>query len=145
MCPHFKVGYCKYKDKCSKGHAKQDCLEIDCKTKTCNKRHRRHRRRYGPKCSFSGKNSCEYKHQSLKVDSDNPNILLEYQKEAEKHIKKSAQLRVDIRSLQETIEKQKTQMTKLENEKTLNKSKKEVELLKAKVECLNSTINFNLQ
>ena len=71
-----------------------------------------------------------------------PSKLIESQKEAEKNLKESVQLRVDIRSLQETIEKQKIQLTKLDNEKTLavNKSNKEVELLKAKVECLNTTI-----
>ena len=42
VCHLFNVGYCKYKDKCSKKRASSDCLEVNCKSKECDKRHRKY-------------------------------------------------------------------------------------------------------
>ena len=36
-CPFFNVGYCKYKDKCSKEHANLECSDQECKDKNCAK------------------------------------------------------------------------------------------------------------
>ena len=37
MCPYYNIGYCKYKNKCSKEHAKVECLEQKCPKKKCKK------------------------------------------------------------------------------------------------------------
>ena len=41
FCPFFNVGFCKFKDNCSKEHAKADCEDIDCMKSKCTKSQRR--------------------------------------------------------------------------------------------------------
>jgi hypothetical protein len=61
FCPFYNVGYCKYKDKCSKEHAQDECEDRKCTNKLCHKRHRKSCRN-GLECRFNAKNKCEFKH-----------------------------------------------------------------------------------
>ena len=63
FCHVYNIGYCKYKTKCLKEHAKIDCLIEGCNSEICYKRHRKHCL-YGNKCAYKQKNSCESEHNS---------------------------------------------------------------------------------
>ena len=118
VCPFYNIGYCKYKTKCLKEHAKIDCLIEGCKDKSCYKRHRKPCR-YGNKCTYQQKNSCEFKHnaESVKVQID------QIKKEANKTKNKSESLKLQIEELKKTVHKQKQSLTRLN-------------LMKQKANCL---------
>ena len=61
--PYYRVGYCKYKNKCKYFHPKENCVETKCRNKTCNKRNRKPCK-YGQNCSR--KESCEFLHENQK-------------------------------------------------------------------------------
>ena len=136
LCPYYNVGYCKYKDKCSKDHAKEDCKDLICDTKKCNRRHRRHCK-FGPKCSFYKKNACEFLH----ISNHNSNIqkkLEDMQMETKKCFSEAEHLKEEIKSLKETIAKQKTQLSASDKDKqSISKSSNnQVDTLKVKVAAL---------
>ena len=60
ICPYFRVGYCKYKESCKHYHPKENCGEIKCSNKSCNKRHRKPWK-FGERCIR--KDSCEFLHE----------------------------------------------------------------------------------
>ena len=57
----YNVGYCKYKDRCSNGHAKGDCEDSKCKKLNCQKKHRKFCNN-GTEYRFHIKNKYEFKH-----------------------------------------------------------------------------------
>ena len=59
ICPHYRVGFCRYKDNCKLFHSKENCSERKCRVKTCTKRHRRPCK-YGEVCTW--KDACEFLH-----------------------------------------------------------------------------------
>ena len=50
ICPYYRVGYCKYKNKCKLFHPKENCGDRKCRDKACTKRHRKPCK-YGQTCS----------------------------------------------------------------------------------------------
>ena len=72
----FNVGYCKYKDRCSKEHAKGDCEDNKCKKQSCQKRHRKPCKN-GTEYRFNIKNKCEFKHITESQTRNIKNIQLE--------------------------------------------------------------------
>ena len=130
FCPFSNVGFCKFKDNCSKEHANGDCEDIQCKNKKCTKRHRR-LFRYENKCSHFRRKVCEFKQ-----NSDN-SLLLEtqlqkVQVEAVQNQDECEKLKAEIKSLHETIKMQKVKLANFEDEKTVTSiaSIKEIDLLK---------------
>ena len=59
ICPYYRVGYCKYKNKCKLFHPKENCGDRKCRDKACTKRHR-NPCKYGQTCSR--KECCEFLH-----------------------------------------------------------------------------------
>ena len=113
LCPYYNVGYCKYKYKCLKEHAKTDCINKICKNKTCHKRHRKSCR-YGDKCTYQSKNSCEFKHEPDPVKDQ----LEKVQEEASKVKTESETLKQQIKELQQTIQNQKKRLLEMNSEES---------------------------
>lgn len=61
-CPHFNVGYCKYKDECTLDHPTSECNN-ECNDRKCSKRHRR-KCMNGDECTYYPDNKCEFRHDS---------------------------------------------------------------------------------
>ena len=112
---------------------------MNCKAKECDKRHRRYCR-YGPKCTYLRKNTCEYKHTSIDPVLTEKNTFQNVQKEAEKCQQESEAIRKEVEHLKDIIEKQKIQLKSLDKAKT-NKYTNKISLLNSKIEILNKTIN----
>merc|ERR1712112_8730 len=60
-CPHYNVGYCRFRDSCRNEHPKVDCTDVTCfgKRGDCMKRHRviceknkKGKCAFGPRCEF---------------------------------------------------------------------------------------------
>ena len=66
VCPYYRVGYCKYKNKCRLFHPKENCGDRKGRDKACIKRHRKSCK-FGQTCSR--KEYCEFLHdQQVKVN-----------------------------------------------------------------------------
>ena len=74
FCPFYIVGYCKYKDKCSNGHAQDDCQDRKCTNKLSHKRHQKSCKN-GLECQFNDKNKCEFKHDQQNQTNNNAEKL----------------------------------------------------------------------
>ena len=60
-CPHFDIGFCKNKNKCTQKHPSKDC-DGQCEDKNlCPKRHRKECKD-GIECIYYPSNSCEFLH-----------------------------------------------------------------------------------
>ena len=94
----YFVGFCKFKDNCSKEHAKGDCEDIHCKNSKCTKCHRR-LCRYENKCSHFHRKVCEFKHNSENISSPEKH-LQKVQVEAELNLDECGKLRSEIKYLQ---------------------------------------------
>ena len=102
MCPHYNIGYCKYKKKCSKVHAKVDCPDQKCQNKKCQQRHRKYCR-YGAECIFKVKSTCEFKHENELHEKQ----MHSHNEKEKQLIAESKSLEEDIKQLLENAEKQK--------------------------------------
>ena len=90
FCSFQNVGYCKYKDKCSNKHAKDDYEDTSCIKKPCHMRHKKTCKN-GLQCKFNSKNNCEFKHDPEHQTDKNFKIskMLSQIKSLELEIKKS--------------------------------------------------------
>ena len=61
FCSFYNVGHCKYKDKCSNKHAKDDCEDASFIKKLCHMRHSKTCKNR-LQCKFSSKKNCEFKY-----------------------------------------------------------------------------------
>ena len=84
ICPHYRIGYCKYKESCKHFHPKENCAEIKCSNRSCTKRHRKPCK-FGEKCTR--KDSCEFLHDSKKKFKENAPEDTKTKRDMEKIIK----------------------------------------------------------
>jgi predicted RNase H-like nuclease (RuvC/YqgF family) len=111
ICPHYNVGYCKFKEKCSKVHPKDDCNVEDCKRKGCDKRHRRICKYLTDCMRLNKNNDCEFKH--AEKDTSTEKKLAEAHSTINKYRDDVEALRADIQNLKGDIEKKTSELDKL--------------------------------
>ena len=96
FCPFYNVGFCKYKDKCSKEHAERDCPDQTCRSKNCSNRRRR-LCKFGPRCTYLKRKTCEVKHHDGETVMETE--LTEVRNEAKLHLDTSDKLNKEIQAL----------------------------------------------
>ena len=74
ICPHYRVGYCKYKNNCKLFHPNENCGERKCRDKTCIKRHRKPCK-FGETCTRI--DACEFLHDPQSKVRENVSNKLE--------------------------------------------------------------------
>ena len=104
ICPYFRVGYCKYRERCKNFHPKENCCEIKCSNKSCNKRHRKPCK-FGERCTR--KDSCEFLHDQKKktkeIDPEESNTKLEMEKIMKLKDAKIEELAEKVKTLEDSI------------------------------------------
>ena len=78
VCRHFKLGFCKFKNKCKSKHVNEVCEEISCEVQSCDLRHPRTCKFYSAygRCKFG--EWCFYKHEKKTnrlLDSDYQELM----------------------------------------------------------------------
>ena len=139
FCSYYNVGYCKYKDKCFKEHAKTECNNNNCDKNDCQKRHKK-LCRYGNKCTYKNKNSCEFRHDD-KIATSNDEVK-RVQIEANQFKRECESLKADIKDLKITIHEQQLKLNSITNENKRNQdiSKKNEKLLSTQFFSIELTL-----
>ena len=140
-CPFYNVGFCKFKDNCSKKHADEDCPEKMCTNKNCPHRHGRSCK-CGKRCKHLDKNIREFLHEPANGENIVMNTeMTKVKNEVKKHIKESSLLKKEIDSLKITISEQKNKLSKFEMDAAIHKqASRELDKLKNQVKVMNISI-----
>ena len=112
-CPYYRVGFCKYKEKCRLYHPKENCGERKCSIRTCNKRHKKPCK-YGQVCTRI--DYCEFLHHHKEKHIENIPESTDYKNEAEELGKKVTTLKAEIDLLKANVERQKEELKSIQNE-----------------------------
>jgi predicted RNase H-like nuclease (RuvC/YqgF family) len=141
ICPHFNIGFCKFKEMCFKIHPKDDCTTKDCKRNGCNKRHRRMCKYLTDCIRLNKHNDCEFKHADK--DTNTHKKLTEANSTINKFQTDVDALKRDILNLKEDNKKKALELEKLSSE--INKNKQIVKIKDSEISRMKVNFEKSLQ
>ena len=128
-CNFYNVGYCRYKERCSYRHPKNNCLVPACRNKSCDKRHpkdckfQNHDRkcRHGDNCAYKHGKSDDEKTKPLENRLQEQSVLLKVKdgmiKKKDDEIKNLKEQNKSLQLAQEKeIEKLKSEILKIQSD-----------------------------
>ena len=135
VCPYYRVGYCKYKNKCKLFHPKENCGDRKCRDKACTKRHRKSCK-FGQTCSR--KEYCEFLHdQQLEIEE----IIKQKDYKIEELSEKVKTLEKSFTSMLEKIESLTANEQGMRDKvKAIESIKKKVDQNTAKIESVDNVL-----